>query len=189
MTVNRCLTLAGILIVAASGHPTAQQQSSSLSQPKTVVGVIASAGGTRLLSSKRNDLAGLIQGNALDSTNGQLPHALVRLRDARFGQILDNQVTDKLGMFEFKSIEPGTYIVELVNNEQTTLAASQLLSVNVGEVVSAVVKLPVRAEQFAALLGTSRRALLALSTEAATSAILSVTPVGDATCDLGQGPS
>jgi hypothetical protein len=84
----------------------------------------------------------VIQGNALSSTNGQLPNALVRLRDARFGKILGTQTTDRLGLFEFKGVEPGTYIVEMVSPDQTILAASQLISVNAGEAVSAVIKLP-----------------------------------------------
>jgi hypothetical protein len=167
-------------------HLSAEQQAAGLSQSKTGVGVVARAGGTHVLAT-RTDLVSVIQGNALSSTNGQLANALVRLRDARFGKILGSQVTDRLGLFEFKGVEPGTYIVEMVGDDQTILAASQLLSVNAGEAVSAVVKLPFRVPPFANLLGNSNTSVLALTTHAATSTILAVAPVGDATCDLGQG--
>ena len=90
-----------------------------------------------------------IQGNALDSSNGRLANAVVRLRDARYGRIVDTQLTDKSGLFAFKAIDPGTYIVEIMSNDKSILAASELLNVNLGEVESAVVKLPVRIPAFA----------------------------------------
>lgn len=95
-----------------------------------------------------------IQGNALTSTNGQLSETLVRLRDARYGRIMDTQITDKSGLFAFKAVDPGSYIVEIMATDQTTvLAASQILSVNAGDIVSAVVKLPFRIPPFAGILG------------------------------------
>jgi hypothetical protein len=188
MTANRFLPLVGAMVVLASALPAAQQ---AVRQPGTKAGAAtaSSVDPTRLLSSPRSDLVSLIQGNALDATNGQLANALVRLRDARFGQILNKQVTDKLGLFEFKRVEPGTYIVEMVAADETILAASQLLNVNAGEAVSTVVKLPFQVSPFAGVLDHSNASLLGVSTQAATSTILVVAPVGDATCDLGQGSS
>ena len=84
-----------------------------------------------------------------------MSNVVVRLRDARFGRIVDTQVTDKSGLFEFKAIDPGSYIVEIVANDQSILAASQLLNVNAGEAVSAVVKLPFRIPPFAGVLGSA----------------------------------
>jgi hypothetical protein len=189
MTANRCVTLVGSLIVLMSLHLSAQQQAPSVPPPRTGVGVTARAGGAPMLSTKRPDLVSAIHGNALSSTNGQLANAVVRLRDARFGKILGNQVTDRLGLFEFEGVEPGTYIVELIGADETVIAASQLLSVNAGEAVSAVVKLPFRVPPFAGVFGNSNGSLLALTSQAASSTVLAVTPVGDATCDLGQGSS
>ena len=40
-------------------------------------------------------------------------------------------------------------------NDQTIIAASQMLNVNAGEAVSAVVKLPFRIPPFAGLMGSS----------------------------------
>ena len=54
----------------------------------------------------RDSLLGTIQGNALTSTNGQVPNATVRLRNARFGGIIDSQLTDHSGLFSFKSVDP-----------------------------------------------------------------------------------
>ena len=117
-----------------------------------------------------------IQGNALDATNGQLNGAVVRLRDARFGRIVDTQMTDKSGLFAFKAIDPGSYIVEIMSTELSVLAASQLLSVNAGEAVSAVVKLPLRVAP--SLLGSTAAPSTAsvIATQAALSSVVAVVP-------------
>jgi len=118
-----------------------------------------------------------IQGNALTSTNGPLNEVTVRLRDARFGHIVSSQFTDKSGQFAFKGVEPGSYIVEVIANEQTVVAASQLLNVNGGEAVSAVVKLPFRIPPFAGLLGNSTTPSAgAIAMQAAASGIAAIVP-------------
>ena len=119
----------------------------------------------------------VIHGNALDSTDGQLANAVVRLRDARYGRIVETQYTDQSGMFEFKGLEPGTYIVEILGNDQSILAASQLLNVNAGEAVVAVVKLPFNVPPFAQMMGTRTTAsAVALVLEAAASGITALVP-------------
>ena len=119
-----------------------------------------------------------IQGNALTSTNGPLNEVGVRLRDARFGRIVDTQLTDKSGLFVFKALEPGSYIVEVMANDQSVLAASQLLNVNAGEAVSAVVKLPFRLPAFTGgLLGNAGTpSATAIATQAAATSIVAVAP-------------
>ena len=63
----------------------------------------------------KTDALTTIQGNALELDQRPADqHASVRLRDARFGRIVDTQVTDKSGLFAFRAIDPGSYIVEIV---------------------------------------------------------------------------
>jgi hypothetical protein len=128
-----------------------------------------------LLPGTRSSATTTIQGNALNSTNGAMPNTLVRLRDARLGRIVDSQLSDKSGLFAFRNVDPGNYIVELIGNDQTVLAASQMLSVNAGDAVSAIVKLPFRIPPFAGLLGNSTPSAAAVTTEAAASSVLAVT--------------
>ena len=119
----------------------------------------------------------VIHGNALDSTDGQLVNVQVRLRDARFGRIVDTQYTDQSGMFEFRGLEPGSYIVEIMGNDQSILAASQLLNVNAGEAVAAVVKLPFNVPPFAQVMGTrTTGSAVALVLEAAASGVTALVP-------------
>jgi hypothetical protein len=133
----------------------------------------------RMLPGTRPNVLTTIQGNALDSTNGSLPNALVRLRDARIGRIVDSQISDKSGLFAFKAVDPGSYIVEIVGNDQSILAASQMLNVNAGEAVSAVVKLPFKIPPFAGLLGNTTPSAVAITTAASTAQVLAVRSTTD----------
>ena len=141
----------------------------------------------RILPGTRADVFTTIQGNALTSTNGSLSNAFVRLRDARIGQIVETQVTDGSGLFAFRSIDPGSYIVEIVGQDQASvLAASQVLSVGAGEAVSAVVKLPFRIPPFAGILGHSTPSAAAVTSQAAASGVLAAQVSGTSTCDSLQ---
>lgn len=110
-----------------------------------------------------------IQGNALSATNSPLRDMPLRLRDARRGQIVQTTNSDQAGLFVFRGIEPGSYIVELVGDNQSVLAASELLNLNAGDTISAVVKLPFRIQPYAGVLGhTAMSAALVTATAAAT---------------------
>ena len=142
---RRLALVIGVLTVFSAGSADAQRQSAS-AVPQTQTRVMA------LRPLRSNQLA-TIQGNAATSTNGNLPNSMVRLRDARYGRIVDTQFTDKTGAFVFKAVDPGNYIVEIVSTNQTTIAATQMLSANAGETVTAVVKLPIKPSMFASVLG------------------------------------
>jgi hypothetical protein len=124
----------------------------------------------------------VIQGNALDAANSPLAQRAVRLRDARYGRVVHRAVTDKSGLFEFRSVDPGSYVVELLGPQQVVQAASELLHVNAGESASVIVKLPLELKPIAGFLGhTISQAATILSTAAA-SGVLASSVVGvDAT--------
>jgi hypothetical protein len=125
------------------------------------------AAAPKLLPGTRVNVLSTIQGNAISSTNTPLADTVVRLRDARFGRIVDTATTDKQGAFVFRNVDPGTYVVELINQANgTVLASSQILYVSTGEAVSALIKLPFRITSFAALIGTTASTGSALSSTA-----------------------
>lgn len=124
-----------------------------------------------------------IQGNALNSSNGPLPNAVVRLRDARFGGIVGQQTSDRSGLFAFSSVDPGNYVVEIVGQDKSILAASQILNVNAGESASAIVKLPFQLSPLAALVSHTVQSALAVTAAAASSAVLSAVVTTDASGD------
>ena len=175
MTIHSgtCVLAAVGLVVAGTLTVTAQQAIGTGARAMAARTTVAKAA----LSKMRTDSFTTIQGNALNSTNGPLNDITVRLRDARFGRIVDTQLTDKSGLFAFKSIDPGSYIVEVMANDPSVMAASQLLNVNAGEAVSAVVKLPFRIPPFAGIMGTtSTPSATAIATEAVASSIASIMP-------------
>jgi len=185
--VRMISVMTAALIAAGTLHAAApQHQVASHPVQGTSAGVISRSAIPRVLPGTRPGIFTTIQGNALDSTNGRLANTLVRLRDARFGRIVDTQLTDVTGLFAFRAVDPGTYIVEIVNADQSSvLAASQILSVNAGEAISAVVKLPIRPPAFAALLGATTTPTAAVVTsEAAASGLLATKVAGAPTCAL-----
>ena len=170
--MSRFLAIATVSLVAASTFPlAAQQQIATAIAKRAAVSTVTWAA----LATAKEHAITVIHGNALTSTNGRLPDAAVRLRDARFGRIVDTQLTDKSGMFTFRSVDPGSYIVELTASDESILAASQLVIVNAGEVVSAVVKLPFRAPLFAGLTRGIPSAT-ALTTQAIAGSIAAIVP-------------
>jgi hypothetical protein len=171
--MSRILSAASaLLVVAGSWSASAQQQSVAVAPRNAVKSLVP-----KMLSGTRSSVLATIQGNALNSTNGPMPDTQVRLRDARFGRVVETQLTDKSGIFAFKVVDPGSYIVEMVANDQTLLAASQILNVNAGEALSAVVKLPLRIPPFAGLLGSSSASTAALiASQAAATGVAAAVP-------------
>jgi hypothetical protein len=170
--MNRTTSVIAAALVATALQVSAQQPIPSA--PTLAARAAAKPNLPRLLPGTKSNVLTTIQGNALNSTNGSLPDSVVRLRDARFGRIVDMQYTDKAGLFAFKVLDPGSYVIEIMStsNDATVLAASQLIHVNAGEAVSAVVKLPFRVPPFAGVLGHSAPQAAAVTSSAATSGVL-----------------
>jgi len=189
-----------ILFVGLSiviGVPAASAQTSAAAAPAVVTqsaiptvtagparaAVPARAGALAVLAGTRETAFSTIQGNALDSSNGILPDSPVRLRDARIGRIIGTQRTDKSGAFEFRGVDPGSYIVELLGTADAVLAASQLINVNAGDAVSAVVKLPFRLPPLGGLLGHTTAQAIAIVSAAAATGVLNAATTTDVSSD------
>lgn len=165
------------LLSTGSLHTAAQQQAT------------ATSAAPRVPAPRSGSFSSTIQGRALTSAGGALPNMTVRLRDARSGRIVDTQTTDASGLFAFQNVEPGSYVVELMAADHSTiLTASQMIYVNAGDVLSAVVKLPLRIPPFAGLMGSaSTPSAAAALAQAAANGVLAVTApgfLGGPTCPL-----
>src|SRR5215472_3108507 len=66
----------------------------------------------------RSVLESIVQGSALSPMDAGLPYVPMRLRDVRFGRIVASARTDKTGMFQFRGVRPGNYVVELLDNDR-----------------------------------------------------------------------
>jgi hypothetical protein len=131
------------------------------------------------LQGTRVNVLTVVQGNALTSTNAALPNALIRLRNARTGQIVGTTRTDRSGLFMFRPVDPGSYIVELIDDNKRVLAASEILNVNAGDVASAIVKLPFRLQPYAGVLGHTAASALLVTATAAASGVLASQVAGE----------
>jgi hypothetical protein len=184
--INRGVVIVGWFVVSAL-PVTAQQASTTGGRGATPRATVARIDAPRILPGTRADVFTTIQGNALTSTNASLANAVVRLRDARVGQIVGTQVTDGTGLFAFRLVDPGSYIVEIVDaTEYGVLAASQVLNAGPGEAVSAIVKLPFRTPPFAGVLGNTTPTAATVTNQAAAAGIMAAQVAGAPTCDQLQ---
>jgi len=184
-------------LCVAIGVPAASAQTSGTAAPAVVArsasptvpagaaraAVPARVGAPAVLPGTPETAFSTIRGNALDSTNGILPDSPVRLRDARLGRIISTQRTDTSGLFEFRAVDPGSYIVELLGTTDTVLAASQLINVNAGEGVSTLVKLPFRLPPLGGLLGHTTAQAIAITSAAAATGVLNAATTTDVSSD------
>lgn len=126
-----------------------------------------SAVSTRLLPGTRSTVLSTIEGKALNAINVPMAQTGVRLRDARYGQIVQTTLTDKQGAFVFHQIDPGTYVVEVMGpGANTVVASSPLINVGTGEALSALVKVPFQTSSLAGVLGSSQSAASAITNAA-----------------------
>ncbi len=170
--MSRILGVASALLVVGGSWSVSAQQPITVASPSAAKTLNA-----RPLPGPRSSILSVIQGTALNRNDAPMPDTLVRLRDARFGRVVQTQMTDKAGMFAFKVVDPGSYIVELLGTDQTLLAASQILNVNAGDAILAVVKLPLSVTPFAGLLSSSIAPTAAMmATQAAATGIAAVVP-------------
>ena len=135
---------------------------------------------SRVLPGTTSSAFTTILGTALDAANGPLFDSVVRLRDARFGRIVASQSTDRVGVFGFRGLDPGSYVVELMGERQlAVLATSELLTVEAGDEVSTIVKLPARTSPYAGLFGGGASQALAVTAAAAAAGVLTTTVARD----------
>ncbi len=168
--------LIGVSLLAMSAAALAQAPTPS------VAATTKSAAGSKLLPGTRSNVLSTIQGKATNASNVPLPDTLVRLRDARYGRIVDSTKTDKDGVFVFRNVDPGNYVVEVMDQTNKVIATSPMLNVGTGEAVSAVVRIPYQIPAFAGLLGTTSGSTAA----AITTAAQAVTAAAAASNTVGQ---
>jgi hypothetical protein len=105
-------------------------------------GAIAALGG------RDNALVGLAQ----NSLNAVIPHARVVLRDIRTGEALQQATADELGQFSFVDLVPSEYVVELLGQDGSVVAASEVVTTSKGRLLRTVVRVAAAATAVVAVL-------------------------------------
>jgi hypothetical protein len=150
MSGLRLLGVCGLAFLSMT--PASAQQAESTGRATAPLTAPVRRAVPRVLPGTRESAFSSIKGNAIDSDDKKLPHSLVRLRDASFGRIVDKQFTDSTGLFAFRTVDPGPYVVELLGIDEKVLAASELLNLGAGEAISVIVQLPIGISPFASVL-------------------------------------
>jgi hypothetical protein len=142
---SRLLPLSTVVVLIVTTVPAAAQQ------PAAPIAVRAVP-----MAAVRSTALSTILGNALNWSNGALPDTPVRVRDLQTGRVVGSALTDKVGAYSFKRLDPGNYVVEIVGADKAALAATNLISANAGQTVHTTVKLPFRPAILPNILGSSR---------------------------------
>jgi hypothetical protein len=140
ISLSRLLTVSTVVMLVGAAFPVSAQQQ-------------ATSGAAAVRAALRARSLATINGHALNSGSAALRNTLVRVRDVRFGRIAGSQLTDHLGAYSFKGLDAGNYIVEIVGTDQSSLAATNLISANAGETLNSVVRLPFKATMLANMVG------------------------------------
>ena len=74
--------------------------------------------GVRVLTEPTRSVFTAVEGSVLKSDSSKFAGALVRLREARVGRIVLTQQADEDGLFRFRPLDPGSYIVELLGRRE-----------------------------------------------------------------------
>jgi hypothetical protein len=172
MHSRRLLAISVLAICGAISVP-AQEARPTPAQPA------ASPQPRRPASRTRPSVFARIHGTAVSADSQSLSRAAVRLRDARYGRIVGTLLTDDDGLFDFRSVDPGTYVVELLDERRDILAASQLLSLNAADVASIVVREPLPVVTLTQELNHSAMHVKAVTSAAAATGVLATQVPGD----------
>ncbi len=81
---------------------------------------------------------GSISGIAKDAGGVPLPNYTVRLRNVTTGQVAATTTTNGAGEFSFTNVNPGNYIIEIVDSNGKVVATSTTLSLAAGATLTGV---------------------------------------------------
>lgn len=112
-------------------------------------------------------------GTARAADRNPIPEARLQLRNLRTGQIVQNTIANADGQFAFRSLEPGTYLVEMTLADGSVVALSEAVTIGAGEVVQTLVQLASRTRTFGWWFGSTTASALS---SAAGLGVLTVEP-------------
>ena len=117
--------------------------------------------------------AGTVNGVAWRRDDSPVPHARLRLREVSAGRIAAATQADAAGRFQFTRVAPGTYLVELVDDEGRIRAVSQTFTLAPRDTVATFVRLGADPPWYSGFFTNAAIAALA------TAATLGITALGD----------
>src|SRR5215212_791382 len=72
---------------------------------------------------------GTVTGTVSRANGSPVPNAPLQLRDVGTAQVVGFTRADALGRFTFQRVSPGSYLVELVDEDRTVLAVGEIFTI------------------------------------------------------------
>ena len=119
--------------------------------------------------------AARVTGTVWDATDSGVGGARVRLRNVVTGGIDAAATAEATGQFLFADVEPGNYVIEVVNGQGGIAAIGQSFSIGAGESMATFVRLGPKVPWTAGLFGNAAAAAVAA---AASIGVTAITPDG-----------
>ena len=85
-----------------------------------------------------------VRGVVWNADDSPLPHAKVRLRNLQTGRVDAAAAANENGQFAFASLEVGSYVIELLDDNDKVIAVGQSFRLERGETVATFVRLGTR---------------------------------------------
>jgi len=102
-----------------------------------------------------------ITGMAWDADNNTpIPGARVRLRDVQHARIVAAAIANDMGRFTFDNVEPGSYVVELVNDKGKVLGVGPMFNAAPGDTIATFVRLGSHVPGLSGLFGNTAAAIV-----------------------------
>jgi hypothetical protein len=130
-----------------------------------------------LLGVAQTEVASLA-GTATSSTGETLVNATVQLRDLATGTVSDTTTSSSTGAFSFVAINPGNYIVEVLNAAGQVVGTSAPISVAAGATLTGVAVSATAATVTAAASGSGISTIVAVTAAAAAAGVVGIVAVG-----------
>jgi hypothetical protein len=116
---------------------------------------------------------GTITGTAWRADDAPASHARLRLRNVGTGRVVLATQADAAGRYTFAAVPPGTYVVELVDDDERLLGVSQVFGLSPGETIATFIRLGTRVPWYSGFFTNAAAAAVA------TAASIGVTALGE----------
>lgn len=117
-----------------------------------------------------------VRGVVWNADNSPLPYAKVRLRNLQTGRVDAAAAANENGQFAFDNLEGGSYVIELLDDNDKVIAVGQSFRVERGETVATFVRLGTRRPGLSGLFSNTAAAVIAAASGVGVTAIGSQAP-------------
>jgi len=124
---------------------------------------------------------GAIRGTAMSSTGQMLANVTVPVRNLYTGQLAGSTTSNAVGGFNFAGLNPGSYIVEVVNHAGAIVGSSAVVTVTAGAtaIVTVTAASAAGAQAGGAAAGSGVRTAVIITTIAAAAGIVAAIAIAN----------